>query len=371
MESNADCLGAGESDIARYFAKAAASRTPLSASFELTRRCNFRCVHCYLGDQETIHQHRGRELDTEAVFRLFEEMTATGTLFLTLTGGDPMIRPDFLAAYRRAVELGLLVTVFCNGTLITDEIVRAFVQYPPRIVEITLYGATQATFEAVTQRPGSFAACMAGIERLRQAKVRLRLKTMVMTLNVHEFQTMRRLAEDMGLQFRHDCSIHAAAPNDDNGGRSNTGGSLLDTLRFRLPPEQAAAADMSVEPLAAKLRELAQSTEERKSSGKLHHCGAGKSSYHVSPYGQMQPCLIVPTCSADLRAESIQAGWNGPLQEFADCPASASFLCHRCENRKTCTSCPAVLALNTGSSEQVDAFYCQYAEERRDLRCER
>jgi MoaA/NifB/PqqE/SkfB family radical SAM enzyme len=79
MENNADCLGAGESDIARYFAKAAVSRTPLSASFELTRRCNFRCVHCYLGDQKTIHQHRGRELDTETVFRRFEEMTAAGT----------------------------------------------------------------------------------------------------------------------------------------------------------------------------------------------------------------------------------------------------------------------------------------------------
>ncbi|WP_417912252.1 radical SAM protein [Candidatus Electronema sp. TJ] len=377
METNADCWGSEESDIARYFAKAAQSRTPLSASFELTRRCNFRCVHCYLGDQESIHQHRGRELDTKAVFRLLEEMTAAGTLFLTLTGGDPMIRPDFQAVYRRAVELGLLVTVFCNGTLITDEIACTFAQYPPRIVEITLYGATQSTFEAVTQRPGSFAACMAGIERLRLAKVRLRLKTMVMSLNAHEFQAIRRLAVDMDLQFRHDCSIHAAVPNDDNGGRSNTGGSLLDTLHFRLAPEQAAAADMSVEPLAAKLRELAQSAEERKPSGKLHRCGAGSSSYHVSPYGQMQPCLIVPTCSADICAEGIQAGWSGPLQEFADHPASASFLCGRCENKKTCTACPAVLALNTGSPEQVDAFYCQYAEQRRqqnarcDLRIER
>jgi radical SAM protein with 4Fe4S-binding SPASM domain len=255
--------------------------------------------------------------------------------------------------------------VFCNGTLITDEIVRAFVQYPPRIVEITLYGATQATFEAVTQRRGSFAACMAGIERLRQAKVRLRLKTMVMPLNAHEFQAMRQIAEDMGLQFRHDCSIHAAVPNDDNGGRANNGGSLLDTTRFRLSPEQAAAADMSVAPLAAKLRELAQSAEERKPSGKLRHCGAGRSSYHVSPYGQMQPCLIVPTCSVDVRAESIQAGWNGPLKEFADCPASSSFFCSRCENRKMCTSCSAVLTLNAGNPEQVDAFYCQYAEQRR------
>jgi radical SAM protein with 4Fe4S-binding SPASM domain len=364
METNADCLGAGESDIARYFAKAAQTRTPLSASFELTRRCNFRCVHCYLGDQKTIHQHRQRELDTEAIFRLLEEMVAAGTLFLTLTGGDPMLRPDFLAIYRHAVQLGLLVTVFCNGTLITDEIIHAFAEYPPRIVEITVYGASLKTFEAVTQKPGSFAACMAGIERLLQAKVRLRLKTMAISLNVPELQAIRQLVEDMGLQFRHDCSLHAAVQNDDNGGQANAGNSLLDTLRFRLTPEQAAAADMSFEPLAVKLAEMAQATEVRELSDKLHQCGAGRSSYHISPYGQMQPCLIVPTYSADVRTEGIQAGWNGPLKEFVDRLASASFPCNRCEDKKLCTACPAVFALAAGDPEQVDAFYCQYAKQR-------
>ncbi|MCI5122070.1 MAG: radical SAM protein, partial [Candidatus Electrothrix sp. AUS4] len=104
-----------ESDIARYVAKAAQARIPLAACFELTRRCSFRCVHCYLGDQKEIRQNRHRELDTATVIKLFDEMVEAGTLFLQLTGGDPMLRPDFSEIYQEAVRRGLLVTVFCNG----------------------------------------------------------------------------------------------------------------------------------------------------------------------------------------------------------------------------------------------------------------
>lgn len=87
MSKEKECFYAGETDTARYFAKASASRVPLAASFELTRRCNFQCVHCYLGDQKSILLHRHRELDTNAVFRLLDDMVEVGTLFLLLTGG--------------------------------------------------------------------------------------------------------------------------------------------------------------------------------------------------------------------------------------------------------------------------------------------
>lgn len=354
-----------QSDIARYCAKAARNRIPLAACFELTRRCSFRCVHCYLGDQKEIHQHRREELDTERVLALLDEMVKAETLFLHLTGGDPMLRPDFSEIYQQAVRRGLLVTVFCNGTLITDEIIRTFVQYPPRMVEITLYGATPETFEAVTQKPGSFVACMKGIERLQQAKVRLRLKTMVMTLNAEEFQDMRRMAEDRGLQFRHDCSLHAALPNEDNGGKSNIGTDLRDPLQYRLPPEQAASLDMSVEKLAARLTELAQTELPEKRSDKLYQCSAGKSLYYISPYGQMRPCLMTTEVQSSLLGEKgLITSWNGAVKNIIDCTAAAAFPCIHCSDRRLCTVCPKLFSL-AGDSEQVETFYCQYAAQRR------
>ncbi|CAK8722435.1 MAG: radical SAM additional 4Fe4S-binding SPASM domain-containing protein [Candidatus Electronema aureum] len=368
---SSDCLGGEPNDIARYIAKAAEVRVPLAVSFELTRRCSFRCVHCYLGDQESIRKHRQQEMDTTSIIKLIDEMASAGVLFLTVTGGDPMIHPDFLEIYRYAVRSGLLVTVFCNGSLITDEIVSTFIQYPPRAVEVTLYGASQATFEAVTQQLGSFAACMAGVERLRQGKVRLRLKTMVLTLNQADLPVLWQRAEAIDVQFRHDCSIIPALANGDNGSHSNAGDNLHDTLRFRLAPEQAAAADLSITQVREKLQErvcMAAPTETGQPSSKLYRCGAGRSSCHITPYGKMQPCLITLQPSFDITAgkEAFQAAWQSISRLIPEQEAGAGFSCNRCKDRSLCTGCPSNFSAETGNAEQAADFYCQYAASRRE-----
>lgn len=367
-EELSDCLSGESNDIARYLTKAAEARVPLAVSFELTRRCSFRCVHCYLGDQEHIRKNRHQELDTAAVIRLIDALAASGVLFLTITGGDPMLRPDFLEIYRHAVRSGLLVTVFCNGSLVTDEIVSTFVEYPPRAVEVTLYGASQETFEAVTQTAGSYAACMRGVERLRQGKVRLRLKTMVLTVNQADLATLWQRADEMEVQFRHDCSIIPALDNGDNGSRSNVGDSLRDTLRFRLAPEQAAAADMSISKVAEKLQERVCIAAPAEPSTKLYRCGAGKSSCHITPYGKMQPCLITLQSSIDITdgKEAFQEAWQSISKLISEQEAGDDFPCNRCKDRSLCTGCPSNFAAETGNAEQAAAFYCQYAGYRRE-----
>ncbi|MGX9727749.1 MAG: radical SAM/SPASM domain-containing protein [Candidatus Electronema sp. VV] len=361
------CIETESNDISRYLAKAANARVSLAVSFELTRRCSFCCVHCYLGDQEYIRKQQRQELDTAAVIRLIDTLAASGVLFLTMTGGDPMIRADFIEIYRHAVRSGLLVTVFCNGSLVTDEIVSTFVEYPPRAVEVTLYGASQETFEAVTQTSDSYAACMRGVERLRQGKVRLRLKTMVLTVNQADLAILWQRADDMGVQFRHDCSIIPALPNGDNGSRSNAGDSLRDTLRFRLAPERAAAADFSIGKVAEKLQERICIAAVAEPSTKLYRCGAGKSSCHITPYGKMQPCLITLQPSFDTTGgkESFQSAWQSISRLIPEQEAGADFLCNRCEGRSLCTGCPSSFAAEAGNAEQAVDFYCQYAASRR------
>jgi radical SAM protein with 4Fe4S-binding SPASM domain len=364
-----ECLeeASNEQVIASYLSKAAQARVPLAVSLELTRRCSFRCIHCYLGDQESIRAHKSQELDTGAVIRLIDAMAAAGTLFLTLTGGDPMLRPDFIDIYRHAVRSGLLVTVFCNGSLVTDEIVSAFIEYPPRAVEITLYGASQETFETVTQTPGSYAACMKGVEKLRQAKVRLRLKTMALTLNQDEVPQLWQIAEEMGAQFRHDCSIIPALPNGDNGGRSNIGDSLQDTLRFRLSPEQAADADLSIAKVREELQKRIDKAVSAEPSNKLYRCGAGRSSCHVTPYGEMTPCLITLHPAIDLQDgnQTFQAAWKNISGTFPVQEAREDFPCNDCEDRNSCTGCPSNFSLETGDAQKPAVFHCKHAVSRK------
>lgn len=367
VDMNTECSSTEGGDIARYFARAVQTRTPLAASFELTHRCNFHCVHCYLGDQVAIHKHQNREVDTNTIIGLLDEMVEAGTLYLHLTGGDPMLRPDFVEIYQHAVRVGLLVTVFCNGSLITEEIVNTFSQYPPRMVEVTVYGATRKTFETITQKKGAFDTCMKGIHALHKANVHLRLKTMVMTLNVGEFELIRQMAQTMGLEFRHDCSLNPALPNSDNGGRTNCSNDLKHPLRFRLSPEQAAAVDRSVDNVALNLAEKSHHPDTQQQSNTLFQCGAGQSHYHINPYGQLQPCLIIQPRNGDLLTKGIQSEWSRMIEEFNLDKAVDSFLCNTCPKKQLCTACPGVFALTSGNPEQVDPFYCLYADLRKHI----
>jgi radical SAM protein with 4Fe4S-binding SPASM domain len=377
-----ECLGTESDDLSRYLSKASATQTPLSASFELTRRCNFRCVHCYLGDQEALRQHRQQELDTDTIIKLLNQMVEAGTLFLTLTGGDPMLRTDFIRIYEHAVRSGLLVSVYCNGSQVTKEIASSFKKFPPRIVEITLYGATQKTFETITQKPSSYTACMRGISLLRQAGVRLRLKTMAITLNCNELPAMRSMAKDMNLQFRHDCSIIPVLPNEDNRGRTNISNNIInvdaqenplqETLRFRLSPEQAAVIDADADDVKKILQDLTRQQDDitklsEEPSRKIYHCGAGRVSYHITPYGTIQPCIITlqPSVDCVTGSQDFVLYWKNLHEKFARQQAAIDFSCNTCGDKKLCTGCPSAYALEKGSPQEAPSFYCTYAACRR------
>jgi MoaA/NifB/PqqE/SkfB family radical SAM enzyme len=354
------CLGFEGDDFNRYLGKAAQNKYPLAVSFELTRRCCFRCVHCYLGDQKQIRQHQEEELETAAVLALLDELAAAGVLFLTLTGGDPMLRSDFIPIYRHAVRLGLLVTVFCTGALVTEEIVQTLQAYPPRRMEITLYGAKPETFAAITQQAKGFTACWTGIERLIEAGVRPSLKTVVMSINHDEVQRLWTLAEEKGLSFRHDCTIIPVLPHEDNGGRSN---SDKGPLAFRLTAEQAAALDGSIPALQEALKQLGPNPAGN--SSKLYHCGAGRSSCHITPYGFMQPCIITPQPRFPLgQGHSFQKHWQHLSQHFPEQESCADFPCNRCQNRASCTGCPSNFVAESGDQQQPPQFYCEYAAQR-------
>ncbi len=96
-------------------------RVPISGSLELTFRCNLRCQHCYVS-----HGHNGiprqQELNTSEIQRIIDEVVDAGCLWFLITGGEPLVRRDFLDIYTYAKRKGLIITLFTNGTLITPRI---------------------------------------------------------------------------------------------------------------------------------------------------------------------------------------------------------------------------------------------------------
>ena len=151
----------------------AGERVPLQVSIEVTRRCPLECLHCYnnlpMGDMEA----KQRELTKDEHFRMLDELVEMGCFWLLYTGGEIFARKDFLEIYTYAKKKGFLITLFTNGTIINEQIADYLVEWPPFAIEITLYGRTRETYEALTAIPGSYDRCLRGIQVAEGARLPL------------------------------------------------------------------------------------------------------------------------------------------------------------------------------------------------------
>ena len=128
----------------RIHKESTATRTPLTGSIEVTRRCPLRCVHCY-NNLPVNDRARSSELTYEEHCRILDEIAEVGCLWLLYTGGEIFLRTDFLDIYTYAKKKGLLLTLFTNGVLINERVADYLAEWPPFIIEITLYGHTKET----------------------------------------------------------------------------------------------------------------------------------------------------------------------------------------------------------------------------------
>jgi len=335
----------------QFTAHVARNRVPIAGLLELTSRCNLRCVHCYLGPQENHWARRGDELSLDRVLAIVDEIAEAGCLYLGITGGDPMIHDHFPEVYRRARENGMIVTVLCNGILVRDEILELFQEYPPAGVEVSLYGATRETYEAVTRVPGSYARCLTGIHRLIEAGVRVELKTVVMTLNAHEVEAMRQIADDLGVTFRMDSGIFPQLENQDSS-----------PLRLRVSPQEAIRREFSdpaqVDAWSERLSRDVVPSEE------LYRCGAGVTGFYIGPYGEASPCLMTSQHRHSLEDRSFASLWDRELVQIRGQKPAADYGCNSCEMQAACTGCPAFNELENGRADVRSDYVCQTTQER-------
>jgi radical SAM protein with 4Fe4S-binding SPASM domain len=322
-------------------------KVPFSGSLELTHRCNLNCVHCYLGPQDSRQSHKDREIGTPRMFSLLDEITEAGCLNLLMTGGEPLLREDFTLIYRHAIENGLLVTLFTNGTMVTDDILQLFSELPPVEVEISIYGASAATYERITGVPGSYERCLRGVKSLLQNGTRVNLKTVLMTLNSHELRDMENIAKEFGVKFRFDASISPCI--NGNGG----------PLTLRVSPEEAVEKEMS-DPL--RVEHWGRFYEKFKDctlGNNLYGCSAGLTAFHVDPFGRLMPCMMTLDIGCDISETPFMTGWEDIIKRIKDRKAGADFACRSCKKINFCGYCPAFFRLENGQEDIYSEYLCR------------
>jgi radical SAM protein with 4Fe4S-binding SPASM domain len=331
--------------------KLGALRLPLNGTIEVTRRCPLTCQHCYNNLPMNDVGARDRELSYEEHRRLLDELADAGCLWLLYTGGEIFARRDFLDIYTDAKRKGFLITLFTNGTLVTERIADHLVKWRPFGIEITLYGYTKETYETLTGIPGSHAKCLRGIRLLLERGLPLSLKTVAVSTNKHEVHAMERFAADLGVEFKFDTDINPRIDCSQS------------PLEVRLTPEEAVALDLEFPKRSDEWVNFAThlSSATMPPVDELYQCGGGFNSFAIDSYGRLSICVLSEAHKYDLRGGSFREGWDGFLDQQRRRKITRPTKCLGCNIKAMCGMCPANGELENGDAEAPVDHLCRLA----------
>ncbi len=330
---------------------AAEHRTIVNAQVEVTYGCNLRCVHCYT-DCYNRPDLLKREMRFEDVTRILDQLHDQGCLWVCFTGGEIFARKDFLEIYAYAKGKGFLITLFTNATLITERIADFLKDQLPFSIDISCHGATEETFEQVTQVKGSFQRFLQGVRLLVERGLPVKFKTKAMTVNAHELGQIKALVESFGAEFRLNSAIYPRLDGD------------LAPANYRLQPEQIVAIEQSMQAEdqedgrcgAAGETGLGPPPDDR-----LFRCGCGTTGVHIGAWGTLSTCTWVNEPRADLRVKSVAEAVEEVFPEVRGAHYETDTPCRACEVYTLCERMPANAAAEAGDQEQPVEHFCRVA----------
>ncbi len=341
-------------------------RIPFLFDLEITARCNLNCRHCYINLPAADKRARQEELSLEEIREIVDEAVSLGALWCVVTGGEPLLRDDFLDIYLHLKRKGLLVSIFTNATLVTGEHIELFKRFPPRDIEVSVYGVSAGTYERITRRAGCFDAFLRGLDLLLKSGLNVRLKAMSMRSNAHEQREIAWFCRQRTWDyFRFDPFLHLRY---DNNPVRNRG-----ILSERLTPQEIVASEQSDPERFQALQERCDKSimAERSSTakGKLFLCGAGKASYSISYDGIFRLCssLWHPDCIYNLKQGDLTSAWRHFVPRVRGMRSKREeYLqsCAVCHLIDLCMWCPAYAYLETGQLDAPVEYYCKVAHAR-------
>jgi len=345
----------------RVHSDAASRRVPVKLDYDVTYRCNLNCRHCCVSLAANDRDAIRRELSVSEAERILAELRDLGALWILLTGGEPLLRPDFRDIYLATLKLGLIPVVFTNGTLVDEDWAEFFSRYRPHRLEITLYGSCAEVYERVTRTPGSFERCMRGIKLLRERGLPLNLKTMVLQSNLADVHLVKRFAASLGVPFRMDPQVQPRYRDLPRMGAD-------DPKTERVPLDEVLRLDQEdLDRHKAWLGDCDRLIRFASTAGPGQHtCGAGRTVLSLTAFGTARPCALMRDIGWDFLGTSVERVWRECMDGWECLTPTLPEQCHTCRLRALCSMCPAWLALGD-SQEDTVSYLCPVAHGREKL----
>jgi len=354
-------------------------RLPLEGSLDLTYRCNNTCRHCWLRLPSDAPERKD-ELSFDELRRIADEARAMGCRRWHISGGEPMLRPDFAEIFDCVNSRTASYSLNTNGTLITPAIAQLLKRNGTKM--IAMYGATAEVYDAVTRHPGGFEEMMRGFAYLREAGAGFIVQLIPMRANWHQWDRMVELAQSLSPHWR--VGALWLFLSSDGSARKNR-----EIAGQRLAPHEAIELDRPGSACGERREEVngeaslgaaqarhahgvpreaepACSATDAGDDRLFARCLAIRRDFHIDPYGKMTFCGFIkdPALRYSLRNGTFREAWEEFIPSLADRVRGGDEWranCGSCEKR--CYWCPAYSYLETGRYSSRIPYLCAVADE--------
>ena len=353
--------------------KASASRIPLSGTFELTPVCNMNCRMCYVRMSHQQQQAIRPLRSAREWLSLAEEAKKHGMLYLLITGGEPFLHPEFRQILTGLQKMGFVISINSNGTLIDEQTVAWLKECPPTRINITLYGASDETYDRLCCNPRGFTQVTRAIRLLKEAGILVKLNCSITPHNAHDLEKIIAFAREEKLVVQATSYMFPPLRRDPSKIGQND----------RFTPEEAAYYSAKVEALLGgkeaflarpeeEIPPLPSETEENcDAPGDKIRCRAGKCSFWVTWEGELMPCGMIPgNRDGNVFDIGFLPAWKKAMETVDAIRLPPK--CAACGIKDTCRACAAMVLTETGCYSKVPEYRCQmayaYAAQRKKLK---
>lgn len=340
--------------------KADCTSTPIDGVFELTPICNMSCKMCYVRKSKQEVQAQGGLKSVSEWLSLAKEAQEQGLLFLLLTGGEILTYPDFEILYLELTKMGFVLSLNTNGTLITEKQADFLSQYPPRCINITLYGSSEETYEKLCGNGKVFTKVLNNIKLLKSKGLNIKINASLTPLNINDLNGIYQFVNENNLHMEATAYMFPPARREN----------AKDFIRFSA--EDTAKYTRCFHCLSKTDAELTLQKDAYLQSLKPDHsleedfflhmrCRGGLSSFWITWDGRLTPCgMMTEPCGFPFK-EGFSQAWNSVSKQTKQILLSSK--CAKCANRRVCSVCAAKAMAETGRYDGTPEYLCAVTNE--------
>lgn len=326
-----------------FYNKAISSNTPVSVMLELLTQCNVNCEHCY------IPSHQNRGLSFETVRDLIYQMREMGVVNLSLTGGEIFLRDDLFEIIELARRLHMRVFLLSNATLLSKQKTQRLAQLHISEFSTTLFSMNAEIHDSITQMPGSFAKTLQGIHFLKEAGIRVLVKTPLMQKNAYDYAKVKEYCDENGFTYRVSPLIFERTNGDTS-------------------PKKLRVRKTELESIMNDLDTINRNTH-------IHTedipCTALHFSFAIDCNGEVYPCNSLFYRCGNIYEQSLADIWyhSQEMKMIKSIKTTDLTECIECSYSTYCDRCPGMVLMEKKNLFACDGFAKDIAEIRARTRC--